>query len=220
MKSRIDWHNHLVAFVSTLLGIFIAFQLEDWQEQRKSKESLAIVLEAIKQEVQSNVRIYQNNVTRLSEFLAYQDFYEKHSDEKGNIITTQVSMAALMQNHQHRLNDVKITRALNDSINIYSGAALKFDIIPETGVSTVSWQAATSSGLLTALDHETLSQLIDIYGWIERDMGMSESQFYHKAIGISEFDDFNQIISNYKHVVRNTEFKLARIEKPLKRLKW
>lgn len=44
MKSKIDWVNHLIAFLSALLGILIAFQLEDYQEKQQEKEKLQIAL--------------------------------------------------------------------------------------------------------------------------------------------------------------------------------
>jgi len=35
---KIDWLNHMIAFLSALLGIVIAFQLEDFQEDQKAQE--------------------------------------------------------------------------------------------------------------------------------------------------------------------------------------
>lgn len=39
--SKIDWRNHFVAFLSALLGIFIAFQLENWREGRIERERVS-----------------------------------------------------------------------------------------------------------------------------------------------------------------------------------
>ncbi|HEY0653924.1 MAG TPA: hypothetical protein VGD65_12385 [Chryseosolibacter sp.] len=220
MNKKIDWYNHLVAFVSTLLGIFIAFQLEDWKDNRKQEQALAVALDAIKKEVQANVKIYQTNVAALSEFLEYRKFYEEHSDAKGNLITSEKTLNRIRGNHPNRTRDLRVLRKLNDSINVYTGGRLIYDVLPVTGISAVNWKAASSSGLLTSLDHEKLSQLTDIYGWIERDMGMDESEYFFNAIGVSEFDDLNRIVENYERIMRNTSFKLARIEKPMETLGW
>ena len=55
--SNIDWSNHIVAFFSALLGILIAFQLQDYQDDQKEEEELQITLEAIKKEIENNQNI-------------------------------------------------------------------------------------------------------------------------------------------------------------------
>lgn len=217
---KIDWYNHLIAFVSTLLGIFIAFQLEDWKENRRHEEALAVALDAIKQEVKANVKIYETNVSTLSEFLEYRRICEANSDQKGNLLFSEKTFNAIRTNHPNRTRDLKITRKVNDSINVYSGGKLIFDVLPVTGISSVNWKAASSSGLLTTLDHQTLSSLTDIYGWIDRDMGMDESEYFLNAIGVGEYDDMDRIVDNYIRIVRNTRFKLYRMQKPMNDLGW
>ena len=51
---KIDWLNHFVAFASSLLGILIAFQLDNWRESRGENEKMQIALQGIKKEIENN----------------------------------------------------------------------------------------------------------------------------------------------------------------------
>ena len=84
MKNKIDWINHLIAFLSALLGILIAFQLEDYQDKQREKEELQITLTAVKNEVENNIKIYQTNIEQLSAWLDYYDLYAL-SMRKGDV---------------------------------------------------------------------------------------------------------------------------------------
>ena len=80
--NNIDWSNHIVAFFSALLGILIAFQLQDYQDDQKEEEELQITLEAIKKEIENNQNIYRTNIKTLTDFL---DVYEAMDDKKGSV---------------------------------------------------------------------------------------------------------------------------------------
>ena len=77
---KIDWRNHFVAFLSALLGILIAFQLEDYSDNKQKEEELEIIIKSIKVEIQNNLGIYETNVRRLSEWLEYYSFHEQMNE--------------------------------------------------------------------------------------------------------------------------------------------
>lgn len=219
MKSRIhiDWPNHLVAFVSTILGIFIAFQLDDWQEQRKLDKNLKATLEALHEEIEANLAIYEKNVERLSEWLDYYDFMSEHT--VGNdLIVSESKLNAVRVNNPTRFKDLRQLRRVNDSLNAYV-VDIKLDVLPITGVSTNNWQAAKSSGILTFLDHETITKLTFIYDWIERDFGMDENQFFKNKLQGSREDDGPKMIEDYRRIVDVTQFRLSRIKEVSSTLK-
>src|SRR5689334_2332389 len=81
--SKVDWLNHLIAFVSALLGIFIAFQLDDWQERRSQQEKVRISLEAIRKEIDGNLEIYKSNIDSLSPFMDHIEFAMEHRSSDG-----------------------------------------------------------------------------------------------------------------------------------------
>ena len=50
----IDWPNHLISFFSALFGILIAFEPDQWREQRKEAEIAASAFDKMKQEISIN----------------------------------------------------------------------------------------------------------------------------------------------------------------------
>jgi len=73
-SNKIDWRNHFVAFISTLLGIYIAFQLEDWRESKAERDKVKTTFSSIRFEVEENVKIYKTNIKQIRDFLEYVDF--------------------------------------------------------------------------------------------------------------------------------------------------
>lgn len=54
VRFAIDWPNHLIGFFSALFGILIAFELDQWREQRKEAELAASAFDKMKQEISIN----------------------------------------------------------------------------------------------------------------------------------------------------------------------
>jgi hypothetical protein len=77
MLSKIDWPNHIIAFFSALLGILIAFQMEDYREGKGESEELETAMRSIQLEIENNLKIYQWNTKELSNFLAYVNLNER-----------------------------------------------------------------------------------------------------------------------------------------------
>lgn len=77
---KIDWPNHTIAFVSALLGILIAFQLEYYREEHQEDEELRKALIIIKEEVENNLEIYKLNTDRLGKWFDYYDSVKTIND--------------------------------------------------------------------------------------------------------------------------------------------
>lgn len=217
--NKIDWKNHFVAFISTLFGIFIAFQLEDWRESRSEKERLKITFHSIKFEIEENLRIYRTNVTQIRDFLKYVDFILSHS--KGDKLVMKTTDYSFYQTkYPSRFEYVKLIRNLNDSLSEYTGD-LHVDFIPLTGISTSNWDAAKSTGVLTLAEPRMVSDLTYIYEWTYKDLGFVDSDFFKFFISNDEkFTDVDQMISNYKRLADIYEYKLNKIDSKLKTITW
>ena len=158
MKNKIDWINHLIAFLSALLGILIAFQLEDYQDKQREKEELQITLTAVKNEVENNIKIYQTNIEQLSAWLDYYDLYAL-SMRKGDVEVNKFEFDILMSNS--RKDSWNQKEMVNDSILVVKAISDLFiiDTAPITGISSSSWQAGLYSGSVNRLSYDNLSKL-------------------------------------------------------------
>ena len=51
---RIDWPNHLMAFISTLLGVWLAFSLGNYYERQREISRMEVAMNNVRQEIQKN----------------------------------------------------------------------------------------------------------------------------------------------------------------------
>lgn len=219
---RIDWINHLVGFFTALIGIFIAFQLDDWQEKNQEEEKVKITLAAIKSEIDDNRGIYQRDVTVLSNWLEYWDFVGANRPEfNGQMMATEKKMEIMKKRHPQRLDSARFIKRYNDSINIYSAGTIMIDVTVESGISTSSWEAAKSSGVLNSLDHSLMTQLTKIYGWIDKDLGIDDADVIRRNASLeSESTDVSILTHDYRMIVRVYDLKFDRIEKIYQKIDW
>jgi len=214
--NKIDWLNHMIAFLSALLGIVIAFQLEDFQEDQKAQEDLQITLIAIKKEVENNQSIYRTNIETLSEFLDYISVLEDKNDKEYRINKNKFDK--IKSKSPDRFADWKLKRQENDSTLIFE----PFDIdvpAPETGISTSSWKAGIYSGILNRLDHSNLSKLTHIYEWIEKDIGLNEVEFLENVV-MEKFHDIDIIVNYYTRLTKIQQMKLGIVSDYYDQIEW
>jgi hypothetical protein len=217
--NKIDWRNHLVAFLSTLLGIFIAFQLEDWRDSRAEREKVQNVILSLKYEVEENVRIYRTNVTETRDFLTYLDFVLTHL-RGDKLVVGPSDYAALKEKYPSRFEDVKLIRHLNDTLSEYT-ASINVDFLPLTGISTSNWEAAKSTGVLAMADASKVAALTYVYEWTYKDLGFSDSDFFkYFILNDKKFMDLSQMAINYRRLADIYEYKLGKIEAGLVRISW
>jgi hypothetical protein len=64
-RFKADWNNHLIGFLATILGILIAFQLQDWQDTRKEKERLELGIKSLKLEITGNRELIKSGLEKF-----------------------------------------------------------------------------------------------------------------------------------------------------------
>jgi len=95
------------------------------------------------------------------------------------------------------------------------------DVIPKSGISTSSWEAAKSSGVLSSLDHSRMTELTKIYDWINKDLGINDAEVLRNAIGFGEeFSNLDNILHDYKEIAGVYGFKLREIDRHYKAIEW
>ena len=221
MNNKIDWLNHTIAFLSALLGILIAFQLDDYQEDRREQEELQIALNSIKEEIEANLEIFTSNSEGLSEWLQY---WELAQSTDGFEYVNKELFVNWQNQFPLRYQGWEIIEDYGDSVLVkIKPEDIVIDILPKTGISSSSWQAASYSGILNRLDHSTLSKLTRIYMWIEKDFGVDELQIYDLAIKNDDVDgpdDIDFILNTYKDMLGVQSWKLRMINEIYEEIEW
>ena len=183
-KNRgIDWLNHAISFLSALIGIFIAFQLEDYKDSRRENEELKVTLAAVKSEIENNMAIYQSNIDSLSGWLEYYAVCKTVND-KGEIRVSRSVFDKMKSIAPKRFTTWTLKHIENDTMMIYNtgDASFVIDVDPKMSVSTSSWQAGLYSGALNRVDHDRLTKLNQIYDWTSKDIGLNEKDFYSNIL--------------------------------------
>lgn len=217
---KIDWVNHLIGFLTALVGIIIAFQLDDWQERNREKEKLRITLQSIKAEIDNNMEIYRSD--SLSTWLEHWDFIKSHDEDNNDeIIATEKEMNLMRAKHPTRFDEMKFIKKYRDSLNVYGGPQIiKFDVMPKAGISTSSWDAAKSSDALRSLDHARMTELTNIYDWINKDLGITDADVIRSVAGFDTDFGIDKILHDYRMITNVYGFKLRQIERHYQIIDW
>lgn len=219
MKTKIDWPNHLIAFFSALLGILIAFQLEDYRENRQDDEKLQNTVNAIQNEIDNNLKIYQTNVDQIGNWLEYWELFSR-VDGDGLLEVNKYKYERLRTTSPNRFKGWILIQQMSDSVLVFqTNGDLDVDILPETGISISSWTAGLYSGILNRFDHNRLVKLTHIYEWIEKDLGVSDRELLEDQFG-SGIHDINIIIAYFTRIVNVHELKYQRIKTIYDKIDW
>lgn len=219
--SQIDWKNHLVAFLSALIGIIIAFELEDYKDRRREEAAREITIDAIRQEVEKNIAIYKANWDTVSLWLKYYDV-NRSRNSSGEVRMAKATFDELRSVRRDRTRSWQLLKSDGDTVQVrINPDEFLLDVAPEVGVSTSSWQAAVYSGSLKGLDGHMLTKLNQIYEWTTKDIGLSDREFYQNVIfPASEYTDLDAIVSFYRKLVRHDQMKYQRLKSYYDEIKW
>lgn len=58
MKQKIDWSNHFVNFLSVILGVYLAFWVNEWAKNREKLDEKETYLKAMTEELESDITYF------------------------------------------------------------------------------------------------------------------------------------------------------------------
>src|SRR6478609_3399734 len=172
---KIDWPNHIVGFFSALFGILIAFQLEEWRDQREREQLVQLALQNLKSEIDINKNYYEET-TRFNETFLH--FLNESSPSITEELTYRGSKNAV------------------DSLNKFFPGHFAIKAPPESGKAfllkitlnitvhhplTAAWESAKATGALNFMNFEQVHLL---------------SLIYHQEKLLNEIDNLNALIKN------------------------
>lgn len=217
-SGNVDWGNHFVSFLSALLGIFIALQLEEWREVRSEVLRANEAMAAIKAEVDSNIALYRYNIQGLKGQAECLKFFRSHESE-GYLFASPKEFEAMKRKYPKRFQ-FRMMEKVNDSLCRYEGEP-RVDFLPNSGFSSSAWHSAEISGVLPQFGQEKISALTFIYDWVNKDLGFSDAEFFARIISrYGTISDIREVERNYSLLAEIYEFKLKNIQERYNKLDW
>jgi hypothetical protein len=220
---RIDWINHSIGFLSALLGIYIAFRLENYREEEKEQEKVRIVKGALKKEIEDNLKIYKTNIDDLSGWLEFKDFYDKKWDDKNEGLVIGLNEFSLMSKKQSaRFLNAKEIKQINDTLKVFD-VAFVVDVAPTTGISTSSWKTALASGILSSMDYSFTTKLSQLYDWTDKNIGTSEEELFENFLGLNKKENavnLTALVTQYRNILRVQTLKYDQINRINSGINW
>jgi hypothetical protein len=172
--NRIDWPNHLVAFLSALVGILVAFQLQAWQADRSNREKLSVALRSLQLEAQANDQTFDYDIKAFHELTAQTDALLKFQRTDSTLACSLADFEVLKKEAPAHYSDANIIRAAGQLAEVRISDPI--DFIPRNFI-TDNWEAAKSSGTLERMSHDQLVSFIELYSTLNRNFGSTPDDY-------------------------------------------
>ncbi|MEM7548965.1 MAG: hypothetical protein AAF363_04790 [Bacteroidota bacterium] len=146
-SKSINWIDHIIGFISVLLGVIMALALNNWNENRKENELLNAAILNIENEIIKNVEKVDSTILENERvYLAFRE-YIGMVDENMDVIAHEDTILKFQQ---------KYPDLLDEDLDI----SLSFDLFQ---LSRVSWETTQRTGILSSFGFEISYELGLIY---------------------------------------------------------
>lgn len=152
-KKRIDWTNHIVGFVSVVLGVVMAFWLNSWNEQRKETRSVRVALQNIKREILKNQANLDTIVDQNRRHLVFLEELLGSTNNEMEVTVSAEKWQGLVEKYPEELG----TGA--------SGVRLNLSLYQ---LSEVAWATAHRTAVLSSIDFDLAFTLEEVYDLQEK----------------------------------------------------
>ena len=159
---KIDWPNHVIGFFSALFGILIAFELEEWRDEKNQIEIARIAFENLKKEVQINQNsLHENVANNIRHINTLQELLDK-MDNQLRFTGSKVEADSINQNFSHVVfiewsDSVTKSKMLKPVVNI----GMHNITIPT--LQSSAWESAKATGALNLMEYEKVQSLSYLY---------------------------------------------------------
>lgn len=206
---KIDWPNHIIAFFSALFGILIAFELEEWRDQRKEQQLAASAFTNLKNEVDLNRNILHENVTtNLNTIHSLQRLLPK-MDNHLTFAGTRAEADTI--NHDY---GKLIYISVGDSVR--GGGVTRWPVhfglgsITMPSLQASAWESAKATGALNFLSYEKVVSLSFVYNDAKINDELAEIRsLWRHSDNIQNKADFAKLLSAMEksHLVLEKELE-------------
>jgi hypothetical protein len=161
--TRIDWPNHFVGFFSALFGILIAFELDEWKEDRKDDKIADNAFVRMQQEIDMNRNMLRGMVTVNLQMIG--DLEGQVLDKVDNrLMFTGTAEQALAVNNTAPLSSIAFVQMPEDrKQNTQAALHVVFSGLTVPVIHSSAWESARTIGALNNMSYEKVLTLSSLY---------------------------------------------------------
>lgn len=160
-RYRIDWPNHIIGFFSALFGILIAFELEEWRDNRNQAEIARIAFENLRKEVQINQSGLRANVADNIRHLTTMQQLLSKLDNQLRFTGSSAEADSINQNFA-QIVFIEKSEALSQS-QVRPLAHIGMGNIVVPVMHSSAWESAKATGALNLMEYEKVLSLSSLY---------------------------------------------------------
>ena len=155
---KIDWPNHIIGFFSALFGILIAFELEEWRDQKNQVEIAQIAFENLKKEIQINQNsLHENVANNINHITALQSLLPKLDSQLK--FTGSLIEADSINQYFGQVVFIEKKSATDDKPAVHIGLGN----IAVPIIQSSAWESAKATGALNLMNYEKVLSLSSLY---------------------------------------------------------
>jgi hypothetical protein len=167
LLNNIDWKGQIVSFVGTVLGIIIAFQLEDRQEQKLKEERVSTAIENLNLEITKNLRTLDSISNNNDNWINYLNFLIGKHCENQQITLRDNELDSLrnvypdyfIENPQ--ILNLIVKKVIKDHYKLYQ--ICFYNSFDEATITTDNLEAAKQSGVFLTMNPNQILYYTQIY---------------------------------------------------------
>ena len=159
---KIDWPNHIIGFFSALFGILIAFELEEWRDEKNQIEIARIAFENLKKEVQINQNSLRENIAINVKHLKSLQALLNRMDNQLGFIGSKEEADSINRNFS-QVAFIEWDDAVNKNTLVKPIVIIGLHNITIPMIQSSAWESAKATGALNLMDYEKVLSLSSLY---------------------------------------------------------
>lgn len=210
----------VITLVATLLGVFLALYLNNWNESRKEKNQKEIATEKILMEISANKEKLKESLSNYKLMLATYQFFNTCLTPDGAFVTS----AEYMSEFKTKYPGVLYT---NDSVKVddekyrYTNMDLGLEFtLEQVELRTIAWETLKNSDVNSLFSFNCLMSLEYIYESINSTVQIN-TEIYNTAKLFAQGDAsvLNELIFNLRVAIDSEEKIIEICDEELPKLK-
>ena len=207
-KSIFLTSDGVITLVATLLGVFLALYLNEWNVSRKLKKEKEIATENILQEINSNQVNLTETVKGHTEMFEIMSFMVENINNNEEIITSIEKMAQFRKDHPNILN-VKDSVKLDNGNYKYTSGVINFNMsLPQVALKTLAWETLKNSNVISTYSFDCLMNLEYVYNFTNEVSQRNQKLFDIYMMVIEDYEGNIGTLLNHLGIILSIEKSL------------